>query len=172
MSSLAVFRRPSPPSGSRYGCELFSRSGGEDDAIDIGEVHHSQEDDSQLVHRDVNACVRFWVDRLQFEKTIEVPDGENLAFAALQKGPIELMYGSYASLEKDPAVAQAFQRGTSLLFLEVDDIEAAFAATEGAPVVSPMHATFYGTKEFTVKDPAGHLITFAQFEEDEQRAGV
>ena len=50
---------------------------------------------------DVQACVKFWVDRLHFEKTMEVPEGSGLAFAALQKGPIELMYGSYASLEKD-----------------------------------------------------------------------
>jgi hypothetical protein len=27
----------------------------------------------------------------------------------------------------------------------------------------PMHKTFYGATEFTVKDPAGHLITFAHF---------
>lgn len=120
---------------------------------------------ANLYTHDVRGCVAFWVDRLQFEKTIEVPDGDNLAFAALQRGSIELMYGSYASLEKDAAVAQAFRRGTSLLFLEVEDVEAVLAAMEGAPVVSPFHATFYGSREFTVTDPAGHLITFAQFGE-------
>ena len=119
---------------------------------------------ANLYTSDVRACAAFWVDRLQFEKTIEVPEGhDDLAFAALQKGPIELMYGSYASLEKDAAVAQAFQRGTSFLFLEVDDLEAARAAMEGAPIVSPIHETFYGSREFTAQDPAGHLITFAQF---------
>jgi uncharacterized glyoxalase superfamily protein PhnB len=30
-------------------------------------------------------------------------------------------------------------------------------------MVSPVHKTFYGATEFTVKDPAGHLITFADF---------
>ncbi len=119
---------------------------------------------SNLYTGDVKACVRFWVDRLHFEKTIEVPEGDNLAFAALQKGPIELMYGSYDSLEQNPEVAQAFQRGTSFLFLEVDDLEAVFAAMEGAQIVVPIHETFYGSTEFTVTDPAGHLITFAEFE--------
>jgi uncharacterized glyoxalase superfamily protein PhnB len=112
---------------------------------------------------DVRACVKFWVDRLQFEKTVEVPDGNNLAFAALQKGGSEVMYGSYGSLEKDANVAKAFTRGTGFLFLEVDDVEAVSEAMNGAPVVAPMHKTFYGATEFTVKDPAGHLITFAQF---------
>ncbi|HYL38265.1 MAG TPA: VOC family protein [Bryobacteraceae bacterium] len=113
---------------------------------------------------DVQACVKFWVDRLHFEKTKEVPDGDNLAFAALQKGNIELMYGSYASLEREPGdVARSFQRGTGFLFLEVDDLDAVLAAMKGVPMVAPMHRTFYGSTEFTVKDPAGHLITFAQF---------
>jgi len=120
---------------------------------------------ANLYTLDVAACAAFWVERLQFEKTIEVPDGANLAFAALQKGPIELMYGSYASLEKDASVAQAFHRGTAFLFLEVDDVHATFAAMEGAPIISPIHETFYGSREFTVTDPAGHLITFAQFGE-------
>jgi uncharacterized glyoxalase superfamily protein PhnB len=113
---------------------------------------------------DVAACVEFWMNRLHFEKTMEVPeDGGKLAFAALQKGPIELMYGSYTSLKKDTDVARAFERGTSFLFLEVDDVDATLSAMQGAPMVAPLHKTFYGSTEFTVKDPAGHLITFAQF---------
>jgi uncharacterized glyoxalase superfamily protein PhnB len=112
---------------------------------------------------DVEACVRFWVDRLHLEKTVEVPDGERLAFAALQKGSIELMYGSYASLDKNGGATGRYERGTSFLFLEVDDVDAVFAATSGSPLVAPIHKTFYGSTEFTVKDPAGHWITFAQF---------
>lgn len=111
----------------------------------------------------VAECVHFWVDRLHFEKTMEVPEGNGLAFAALQKGQIELMYGSYSSLKADPNVAAAFTRGTSYLFLEVDDLDAVVTAMHGAPIVSPVHKTFYGSTEFTVKDPAGHLITFAEF---------
>jgi uncharacterized glyoxalase superfamily protein PhnB len=112
---------------------------------------------------DVEACVRFWVDRLHFEKTVEVPDGGRLAFAALQKGPIELMYGSYASLDQDGPAPRPYDRGTSFLFLEVDDVNVVFAAMNGAPLVAPIHKTFYGSTEFTVKDPAGHWVTFAQF---------
>ena len=120
---------------------------------------------ANLYTDDVESCVKFWVERMHFEKTAEVPDGGNLAFAALQKGTIELMYGSYASLEKEPALTGAYQRGTGFLFLEVDDLDAVLAAMKGAPTVVPVHKTFYGSTEFTVKDPAGHLITFAHFAE-------
>lgn len=60
-----------------------------------------------LYAEDVEACIQFWVERLSFEKTVEVPDDTGkLAFAALEKGPIELMYGSYASLKKDAEVSR------------------------------------------------------------------
>ena len=114
---------------------------------------------------DVAACAKFWVDRLHFEKTAEVPGPGGLAFAALQKGKIEVMYGSYASLENESSgVAGAFRRGTGFLFIEVDDLNAAIEAMKGVDFVAPVHKTFYGATEFTVKDPAGHLITFAHFE--------
>jgi uncharacterized glyoxalase superfamily protein PhnB len=113
---------------------------------------------------DVAACVKFWVDRMHFEKTNEVPDGANLAFAALQKGNIELMYGSYASLERESGeIPRSFQRGTGFLFVEVENLDAVVDAMQGVPIVAPVHKTFYGATEFTVKDPAGHFITFASF---------
>src|SRR5436309_9832688 len=87
---------------------------------------------------DVEACVKFWVERLHFEKTVEVPDGNGrVQFAALQKGKIEVMYGSYASLEKDENVKGTFQRGTGFLFLEVDDLDAVVAAMKGVAMVAP-----------------------------------
>jgi uncharacterized glyoxalase superfamily protein PhnB len=116
-----------------------------------------------LYTEDVAACVRFWVEGLQFEKTVEVPDGAKIAFAAVQKGNIELMYGSYASLDAEAATARAYTRGTSFLFVEVEEVDGVFKAMANAPLVVPIHKTFYGATEFTVRDPAGHLITFAQF---------
>ena len=113
---------------------------------------------------DVASSVKFWMERMGFEKTVEVPEEGGLAFAALQKGNIELMYGSYASLERELGVSGPYQRGTGFLFIEVDDLDAVLAAMKGVPLVSPVHTTFYGAKEFTVKDPAGHLITFAHFQ--------
>jgi uncharacterized glyoxalase superfamily protein PhnB len=112
---------------------------------------------------DVESCVKFWVERMHFEKTMEVPDGPRLAFAALQKGNIELMYGTYASLDKEPGRAGSYRKGTEFLFVEVDDLDAVVTAMKGVPTVAPVHKTFYGSTEFTVKDPAGHMITFAHF---------
>jgi uncharacterized glyoxalase superfamily protein PhnB len=118
---------------------------------------------ANLYTDDVESCVKFWVERMNFEKTAAVPDEGKLVFAALQAGNIELMYGSWASLEQDAVVSGSFQKGTSFLFIEVDDLGAVLNTMNGIPLVSPVHETFYGATEFSVKDPAGHLITFAHF---------
>ena len=49
---------------------------------------------------DVEACVKFWVERMNFEKTVEVPDEGRIAFAALQSGGIEVMYGTCSTVRR------------------------------------------------------------------------
>jgi uncharacterized glyoxalase superfamily protein PhnB len=113
---------------------------------------------------EVEPCAKFWVDRMGFQKTVEVPDGDKLAFAMLQKGSVELMYQSYASADKDvAAISQVVRRGPSFLYVEVDSLDDAIAAAKGAEVVMPVRETFYGSKEIGIKDPAGHFVTFAEF---------
>jgi uncharacterized glyoxalase superfamily protein PhnB len=100
-----------------------------------------------LFAEEIEPCLKFWVERLGFEKTIYVPDGDKLAFAILQKGGVELMYQTYASAEKDVSmVSPEVRKGPSFLY----------------EVVMPVRTTFYGAKEIGIKDPAGHIITFAQ----------
>ncbi|MBZ5705732.1 MAG: VOC family protein [Acidobacteriia bacterium] len=117
-----------------------------------------------LLVDEVEPCIKFWVERLGFEKTIEVPDGNKLGFVTLQKGGVEVMYQSFASVEKDAAFnAQAYQKGSTFLYLEVENLDDIIAAMRGVEVVMPVRTTFYGAKEIGVKDPGGHIITFAQF---------
>jgi uncharacterized glyoxalase superfamily protein PhnB len=112
----------------------------------------------------IEPCVQFWVERLGFEKTMEVPDGDSLAFSILKKASVELMYQSFASAEKDVgAVAQLVRKGPTFLYVEVESLEKTIAAVSGAEIVIPARTTFYGAKEIGVKDPAGHLLTFAEF---------
>ena len=71
-----------------------------------------------LLVKEIEPVLPFWVERLGFTKTIEVPDGNKLGFAALQKGAAEVMYQTYASVEKDaPASMSAEARkGPTYLF--------------------------------------------------------
>jgi len=112
---------------------------------------------------EIEPCVKFWVERFGFQKTIEVPNGNKLAFAALEKDGVELMYQSYASAEKDVVfAAQAMKKGPTFLYVEVADLDEIIVSIKGIDVVMPVRTTFYGSKEVGIKDPAGHFITFAQ----------
>src|SRR5947199_7652705 len=116
-----------------------------------------------LYVHEIEPCLEFWLNRLGFEKTVEVPDGERLGFVILQKENTEVMYQSFASAEKDaPAAAREINGGRTFLYVEVDSLDAVISAMEGANVVLPVRTTFYGAKELGVKDPAGHVIVFAE----------
>jgi len=116
-----------------------------------------------LFAEEIEPCLNFWVERLGFEKTIDVPEGNKLAFAILQKGGVELMYQTYASAQKDvSAVGPELRKGPSFLYVEVENLDEIITAVKGTEVVMPVRTTFYGAKEVGIKDPAGHIITFAQ----------
>ena len=112
----------------------------------------------------IEPVLPFWVQHLGFIKTVEVPDGDKLAFVILQQGSAEVMYQSFASVAKDlPDIEPIARKGPSFLYLEVDDLGPIKAALSGSEVYLPERTTFYGAREIGVKDPAGHYITFAHF---------
>jgi uncharacterized glyoxalase superfamily protein PhnB len=117
-----------------------------------------------LLVKEIEPLVPFWVERLGFTKTIEVPDGNKLGFVAFQKGAAEVMYQTYSSVEKDapPAMSAEARKGPTYLYMEVDNLDAVLAGMKDVKKVMPERTAFYGMKEFAVQDPGGHFITFAQ----------
>ena len=113
---------------------------------------------------EIEPVLPFWVEKLGFTKTIEVPEGGKLVFVAFQSGNAEVMYQTYASADRDlPAISADVRKGPTFLYLEVENLEAIKAAVKAAEVYLPERKTFYGATEIGLKDPAGHFITFAQF---------
>ncbi len=115
-----------------------------------------------LVVDEIEPCLPFWMERLGFQKTVEVPEGSKLGFVILQKDGVEVMYQSRASVANDvPALAEA--RGDSTaLFIEVENVDAVERAVQGVEIVVPRRRTFYGTDEIGVREPGGHAVIFAQ----------
>lgn len=111
----------------------------------------------------VEPCLPFWTERLGFEKVAEVPgpDGKP-QFAMLVRDGIEVMYQTWASLEAELGASSKTGRGHSItLFIEVSSLDQVDKAMAGIARVVERHKTFYGMEEFTVRDPAGALVTFA-----------
>jgi catechol 2,3-dioxygenase-like lactoylglutathione lyase family enzyme len=115
---------------------------------------------ANLIVDSIEEGLRFWVDRLGFTKTVEVPHEDKLGFVILQREHLELMLQSRASLKGDvPAVADGPYR--SALYIEVADLAPIRKALEGWPaVVVADRTTFYGAHEMIVKDPAGNVVAF------------
>ncbi|HKK08651.1 MAG TPA: VOC family protein [Gemmatimonadota bacterium] len=111
----------------------------------------------------IEPCLAFWTERLGFEVTGSVPEGEALGFAMLRRDAVEIMYQTRASMAGDvPALADR-PAGGAFLFVEVDDIDAVEAALEGVETVVPRRTTFYGATEVSVLEPGGNVVTFAEF---------
>ena len=117
-----------------------------------------------LLVREIEPVIPFWVGRLGFMKTIEVPESNKLGFVGFQKGAVEVMYQTYSSVEKDapPSMAAEARKGPTYLYMEVDNFNAVLVAMKDVKITMPVRTSFYGMKEFAVQDPGGHFITFAQ----------
>lgn len=113
----------------------------------------------------IEPVLPFW-EALGFTRSIEIPHNARLGFVALQGGEVELMYQTFDSVRDDEAAVLdgAVKPGASGLFIEVADLEAVMAILPpSAEVLAARRKTFYGSTETIVREPAGNVVTFAQF---------
>lgn len=116
-----------------------------------------------LVVDEIEPCLSFWIDRLGFEKTVEIPEGPRLGFVILRKDDVEVMYQSRESVEKDiPALVPERGGHAVGLFIEVSDVGAVERALGGLELILARRKTFYGMDEVGVREPGGNAVIFAQ----------
>ncbi len=114
----------------------------------------------------IEPCLTFW-EKLGFDRASEVREGDHLGFAIVTNGDVELMYQTLESIAADmPQVREAAVTSKTLLFVEVPSVAAVNEALDGAPIYMPERETFYGSTEVGYRDPAGHFVNFAQFEDE------
>ena len=116
---------------------------------------------ANLFVESIEECLPFWVDRLGFTVTAEVPHEGHIGFVILALGDVELMLQSRASVAADiaPLANESFR---SMLYIRVGDLAPLRKALAGATHVVPERHTFYGADEIIVRDPAGNVVAFAQ----------
>lgn len=117
-----------------------------------------------LIVDQVEPCIQFWTDRFRFTAANQVPGPDGaLMFASVERGGLEIMYQSRASVLADsPATASELGGHSVALFITVDDLDGIERAVQGAPVVKPRHQTFYGSTELYVREPGGNVVGLAQ----------
>jgi uncharacterized glyoxalase superfamily protein PhnB len=116
-----------------------------------------------LVVSNLDRSLTFYRDVLGFSVVTTVPDQPPYAFAWMQRDTVNVFLNTEASAQLTTS------SGTNTLFitLEATDrasgVDALFASVgDRAPVLMPLTDQFYGMREFTIKDPDGYIVTFAQ----------
>jgi uncharacterized glyoxalase superfamily protein PhnB len=124
---------------------------------------------------DIRQTVRFYRDNLGFELIMAVPvaqdgverqllDGKEYVYAMMRKDGVELMFQRSDSFREDVALAGDTPVGASVSFYMegegIDDFHAGLE-TKGAQVTG-INRTWYGVKEFYLKDNNGYVLGFAE----------
>jgi uncharacterized glyoxalase superfamily protein PhnB len=131
-----------------------------------------------LVVSNIDRSLAFYRDVLGFSLVTTVPeqpppgspkpqDGQGgeggFAFAWMQRDTVNVF------LNSETATGMTTAAGTNILFITLEPgdiatgIDALFAAVKDrAPVEMPVTDQFYGMREFTIRDPDGYVVTFAQ----------
>ncbi len=118
-----------------------------------------------LMVEDVNASVDWYKDTLGFKLKMSVPESGKLDWAMVQSGEAILMFQDRAGLAAELPQFQNMPVGASgTFFIRLDEVKALYKRISGKEnVISDLKKTFYGSEEFSITDPNGYILTFAQF---------
>jgi hypothetical protein len=102
--------------------------------------------------------------RAGFEVAVEIPAGNAVGFALLQKDTAQVMVETRGNENEAPALRELTKQSQrAVVFIEVDDVGAVIAALGTAEILVERHRTFYNSDELTYQEPGGNLVTFAKF---------
>ena len=127
-----------------------------------------------LRYRDCNAAVDFLTDDLRLHRGQRVPRRQgNVQHAELcirQRRHHDRPGRRYPVRQGD-APAERGRRRDGELFAVVNDPDAHHARVEGAgfEIVLPLRDESYGSREYSVRDPEGHIWTFGTYDPSRRR---
>lgn len=121
--------------------------------------------------RDARALIRFLVEAFGFEETAVYREGDRVDHAELAWPPGGgIMLGSVR--DSDGEDDWSLQPGSVGCYVVTDDPDGllARATTAGAEVMTELHETDYGSREFAVRDPEGNRWSFGTYPGEPRRA--
>ena len=122
-----------------------------------------------LHYKDAKAAIEFLCTAFDFAKNAvyEEPDG-SIAHAQLIHGNGMIMLGSAKDTEYGKLLRRPGDVGgvTMSVYVVVDDADAHFARAKaaGATIVREPVTQDYGGRDYTCKDPEGHVWTFGTYD--------
>ena len=108
---------------------------------------------------------RDFFQRAGFEVMFDLPEGDHLGFAGLNRDGVQVMIETRGNHNEGPAMQQLTRESArAVVFIEVDDLDELMGLLDGERVVVDRHKTFYKSDELTYEEPGGNLVTFAKFD--------
>ncbi|MCX6150102.1 MAG: hypothetical protein NTX22_06230 [Ignavibacteriales bacterium] len=117
-----------------------------------------------LMVNNIDSSVQFYKNIIGLEPVLYYPDSLNIQFVILAKGNIELMLQKKESfVDELNEFGDKQAGGTFNLYFEVNEILMVYEkAISKSIIIKELHQTLYGTKEFTIKDNNGYILTFSE----------
>ena len=116
--------------------------------------------------RDVDVSVAFYVDVLGFTLVRAEPEGgPPHNFAVVARGAVEFLFAHEAFLGSETRAALSHPRASGVdIRVMVADVDAVYARARerGAKILHHVKDQMYGLRDFTLADPDGFRIRFAQ----------
>ncbi len=121
-----------------------------------------------MMVENVNETVNFYRDVLGFNLVMNVPDSGSFDWALMKRGEVEMMFQARASLTEDLPLFKELPLGGALTFyIDMRGVDALYDQIRSqVTVVRDPQTIFYGTREFTIEDCNGFILTFAEGGQD------
>ena len=123
---------------------------------------------TNLMVESVDESVVFYRDVLGFAVINSVPDDNgNLQFAILSKDDLMLMFQEKQNLiEEYPILNTPKVKPSATLYIMVDNFDSLYNELKNKhEIMTDIHETFYGAKEFAIADNNGYVLTFTEHKE-------
>ena len=103
--------------------------------------------------------------RVGFTVLFDVPEGDRVGFAGLEKDGVQVMVETRGNTNEGPVLRELTRESRrAVVFIEVDNLDAVITALASEPALVERHKTFYGADEISFMEPGGNIVTFARFD--------
>ena len=112
----------------------------------------------------VNETVNWYKENLGFQLLMSIPEEGEMDWAMVQRDEVSLMFQTRKSLADELALFADIPIGGSLsFFTKLEGLgELHEMIVDKSAIIKKPYETFYGMKEFMVKDCNGYYLTFAE----------
>lgn len=118
---------------------------------------------TNLMVESVDETVAFYCDILDFELLDSVSGEGGMVFAILGRDGLNLMAQRRDSfLDEYPSLNTERVKASVSLYIKVDNLDEEYEKLKTQKLLSDIHETFYGAKEFAIEDNSGYVLTFAE----------